>query len=356
MKHIERHIRAISPVLAVLMMIAVAIAGALLVYAWIMGYIGFSTEGAGEAITIPSIANDPINTDLLVYVLNVGEIAVQLDEDECLYVNGVLVDCTITGVTVSDKLATLEKGETAMLRYSGGAVLPGVKVKIKVTTLRGTPAEKYAYPAGSTRATPVLDHFTFDNIPSPQTAGVPFIVTVRAIDQYGNLLTSYSGLNILYSDWQITVIHMGEGWISGVFTYNVTVTGSATSVTIRTAALSDPSRNGTSNTFDVLSAVGWLEGWNYRQSHAVEGSEVGAQTDYPMKVIVERSSGSSNGDTIYVDTNCAADFSDIRFTDDSETNVLDYWLENINGTSYFLGGTTQYPSKPQQHHNICLLW
>ena len=199
MKHIERHIRAISPVLAVLMMIAVAIAGALVVYAWIMGYIGFSTERAGEAIMIPSIANDPTNNDLLVYVQNVGEKAVQLEESACLYVDGVLVDCMISGVTVSDKLATLDKGETATLRYSGGAVLPGVKVKVKAVTLLGTPAEKYAYPAGSARATPVLDHFEFDPISSPQTAGVPFRVTIRAVDQYGDPFRSYGGYNWVYS-------------------------------------------------------------------------------------------------------------------------------------------------------------
>jgi hypothetical protein len=134
------------------MMIAVAIAGSLVVYAWIMGYIGVSTERSGEAITIQNVFND--GTDLLIYVQNVGEGVVQLDEDECLYVNGILVPCKISGVTVSDDLATLAQGETATLRYVGGAALPGEKVKIKVTTLHGTPAEKIAYPAGTAHATP----------------------------------------------------------------------------------------------------------------------------------------------------------------------------------------------------------
>jgi FlaG/FlaF family flagellin (archaellin) len=149
MGSIERSLRAISPVLAVLMMIAVAIAGSLVVYAWVMGYIGFSTERAGEAIKILSVANDPTDADLLVYVQNVGEGVAQLEEDDCLYVNGIPVSCTISDVTVSDGLATLNDGETATLRYVGGAALPGEKVSIKVTTLRGTSAEKSAYPAGT---------------------------------------------------------------------------------------------------------------------------------------------------------------------------------------------------------------
>jgi hypothetical protein len=305
------------------MMIAVAIAGALLVYAWIMGYIGFSTERAGEAIQIPSVADDRTNTDLLVYVQNVGEMAVQLDENECLYVNGVLVDCTITGVTVSDKLATLEKGETAMLRYSGGAVLPGVKVKIKVTTLRGTSAEKYAYPAGSARAEPVLDHFEFDYISSPQIVGVAFDVTIRALDQYGNLFTSYVGNNRLFfpdsgTHW------VGESFIYGVWTFNLTITGSYSNITIFTTALSDSSINGTSNAFDVVS---WLVGWNYRKSHVIENA-TGAGTDYQVLIVVDYGSGVDGGDTVYLDGKCRTDFGDIRFTDDDRGTELDYWIEN----------------------------
>jgi flagellin-like protein len=52
LKQIRRSVNAISPVLAVLMMIAVAIVGSLVVYAWIMGYIDLSTAQSGEAIAI----------------------------------------------------------------------------------------------------------------------------------------------------------------------------------------------------------------------------------------------------------------------------------------------------------------
>jgi hypothetical protein len=85
---------------------------------------------------------------------------VQLDEDECLYINGILVNCAISGVTVSDDMATLSEGETATLRYTGGAALPGEKVAIKVVTLRGTPAEKHVYPAGSVNG-PIMWNRTY---------------------------------------------------------------------------------------------------------------------------------------------------------------------------------------------------
>lgn len=151
MKHIKRNLRAVSPVLAELMMIAVALAGSLLIYEWIVGLVGVKTETSGESIRIQNIANDPTNTDLLVHVQNVGEDSVRLDEDRCLYVDGLMVSCTISGVTVSDDVATLRHGQTATLRYAGGATLPGEKVKVKVTTLHGTSAVISNYPAGRAR-------------------------------------------------------------------------------------------------------------------------------------------------------------------------------------------------------------
>jgi FlaG/FlaF family flagellin (archaellin)/predicted secreted protein len=150
---VKRNFGAISPVLAVLMMIAVAIAGSLVVYAWIMGYINLSTERSGEAITIQSVFND--GADLLIYVQNVGEGVVQLEKDSCLYVDELLVPCTLSSVPVSDGVATIGQGETAKLRYSGGAALPGEKVEVKVVTSFGTSAESYVYPAGSAGSIPV---------------------------------------------------------------------------------------------------------------------------------------------------------------------------------------------------------
>ena len=150
MKHLGKSFRAISPVLAVLMMIAVAIAGSLVVYAWVMGYITLSTEKSGEAITIQNVVN--IDFDLVVYVQNTGEGVVQLEEAACLYVNGELVPCKITGVAVSDDTATLNEGETATMYYLEGAAHPGEKIEIKVTTLLGISAEYYDYHVGTALA------------------------------------------------------------------------------------------------------------------------------------------------------------------------------------------------------------
>jgi len=148
MRSFERNVKAISPVLAVLMMIAVAIAGSLITYAWVTGYIGFTTEKAGKAIMVQSIAN--ADNDLLVYVQNVGEGVVELDPDSSVYRNGELFPCGITigGVPVAaGENGLLSEGDTAELTLTDGAAEAGEKVTIKVTTLLGTFTEKSTYPA-----------------------------------------------------------------------------------------------------------------------------------------------------------------------------------------------------------------
>jgi FlaG/FlaF family flagellin (archaellin) len=258
MRHTKRRIRlnvkAISPVLAVLMMIAVAIAGSLVVYAWVMGYIGLSTERSGQAIMIQSIANDATDTDLVVFVQNVGEGVVQLDGSSCLYINGEIVNCTITGVTVSDGLASLEKGDTATLTYIDGAALPGQKVTAKVTTLLGTATEAHEYPAGSARATPTFHRFAFSTIASPQISGVPFSITITALDQYGETLDYTSTCDLTYSDGTIAPPVTGA-FNHGIWNGDVSVTGSADAATITATGTIETGYTGTSNEFEVDAPV-----------------------------------------------------------------------------------------------------
>ena len=77
---IRKNVKAISPVISVLMMIAVAVAASLVTYAWVMGYIGGTTNKVGKAIMIQSVSADgQIN------VQNVGDSTVNLAE---VYING----------------------------------------------------------------------------------------------------------------------------------------------------------------------------------------------------------------------------------------------------------------------------
>jgi flagellin-like protein len=126
----KRSIKAISPVIATLLMIAIAVVASLVVYAWVTGYIGGTTSTAGKAIQIQSMA---VNQDgnLVVYVQNVGQGAVELKPDQSLYVNSSLVPFTANQYTISE-------GQTLELITTRPDYSANDKVSIKVTTTDGT--------------------------------------------------------------------------------------------------------------------------------------------------------------------------------------------------------------------------
>jgi len=74
--------------------------------------------------------------------------------------------------------------------------------------------------------------------------------------------------------------------------------------------------------------MGWLSGWQYRKSHEIEGSSAGGQTDYQIKIIVHKGTGTDSGENIYCNNHCRNNFGDIRFTKSDGTTLLDYWMES----------------------------
>jgi len=128
-RKLRRNVKAISPVISVLLMIAVAVAAALVTYAWVMGYLGFTTTEVGKAIQIQSIAQNG-----MVYVQNVGDATLNMAD---AYLDGVKVS---DGVTVVFSPVTIAPGETSSINV-GGPFAGGQTVVVKVTTEDGTFAE-----------------------------------------------------------------------------------------------------------------------------------------------------------------------------------------------------------------------
>ncbi len=130
----RRNTRAISPVIATLLMIAIAVVASLVTYAWVMGYMNFTTEKTGKAIQIQSVSYAPATHIFTVYVQNVGDTDVQFPTANAanIFINGAVAN-PITG-----NVATLAKGSTVTLTGTM-ALTPGVQsVTIKVTTTDGT--------------------------------------------------------------------------------------------------------------------------------------------------------------------------------------------------------------------------
>ncbi|MBT0159305.1 DUF2341 domain-containing protein [Candidatus Bathyarchaeota archaeon A05DMB-2] len=73
--------------------------------------------------------------------------------------------------------------------------------------------------------------------------------------------------------------------------------------------------------------MAWLTGWSYRKSHALNGAS-GAGTNYQIRLIVHKGSGTDSGADVYCNGHCRDDFGDVRFTDDDGATLLDYWMES----------------------------
>ena len=134
----KRSIKAISPIVATLLLIAITVVASLVAYAWVTGYIGATTTKVGHSIQIPSYSMDSATQDLVVYVQNVGQGPVQLKPAGSVYVNDVLhtIIQSPKGTPAPDPI-TIAVGQTAELVIDY-PFTPGENVKIKVTTSDGS--------------------------------------------------------------------------------------------------------------------------------------------------------------------------------------------------------------------------
>jgi archaeal type IV pilus assembly protein PilA len=121
----RRNMRAISPVIATLLMIAIAVVASLVTYAWVMGYMNFTTSKTGNSIQIQSVSQ---SGDIFVQNVGTGTVAFK---DICVYVDGQGVTSNATALT------NLGEGFTIDLKVT--AFTAGTHTyTIKVTTQDGT--------------------------------------------------------------------------------------------------------------------------------------------------------------------------------------------------------------------------
>ena len=158
------NVRAISPIIATLLLIAIAVVAALVTYAWVMGYIGFQTGNVGKSVQItsvsdngnPDVAGGEPPTYIIVYVQSSGSPGSSVSFNAVSgYVNGTIwttaqqlstftpaIGAAPASVTtpVSTSFTPVSSGSTAMITLynAGGTLSSGEQVTIKITTTSGT--------------------------------------------------------------------------------------------------------------------------------------------------------------------------------------------------------------------------
>jgi flagellin-like protein len=113
-KNMLKSKKAISPILATLLLIVIAVAAIVVTYAWVMTYMTSTTSQAGVLLSKDAVSW-PTNTTIVVYVRNTGT-----------------SDATIDAVYVGTSAANLTK-QTATFSPSGVVVANGGVISINIT-------------------------------------------------------------------------------------------------------------------------------------------------------------------------------------------------------------------------------
>jgi len=222
---IRRSVRAISPVISVLLMIAIAVAASLVAYAWVMGYMDFTTTKVGKAIKIQSVSNSPA-----VYVQNVGDSDVTL---KSCYINGVLDSAATT--LIEDELLT--KSSTYTIdSFTDTAAFSAKQVTVKIVTTDGISAEYTETFSGSSSSTPpatpydvtfILDTGGGSMTPAPGTQSVGGTISVSATPaedyEFDQWESTGSIVIATPTSASTTATINGAGTITATFTYSPTL-------------------------------------------------------------------------------------------------------------------------------------
>jgi uncharacterized repeat protein (TIGR02543 family) len=204
--------KGVSAVIAVLLMIAIAVIAALVAYFWVTGYFTSTSHKVSEEIQIPSVYYTGPNQYLGVYVQNVGQGSVTLIENQCLYVDGVLLGSA--RFSPEHASCTLQVNNTALIVDQINLTL-NQRIKIKVVTSDGTSMENYFTITKFEGQSPYSLSWHAD--PSGGGSVTP---NKTAPYSYGDVvaLTESPNVGYTFSSWS------GDGTGAGA-TRNVTVTG-----------------------------------------------------------------------------------------------------------------------------------
>ena len=90
-------------------------------------------------------------------------------------------------------------------------------------------------------------------------------------------------------------------------------------------------------TFTLIGDCAWLSGYVYRKKVTINGSVTGIQTNYQMKLTVNKGMGVSSGDNVYLENHASSWTGttprDIRFTTADGSTLLDYWIESSDANN-----------------------
>jgi flagellin-like protein len=131
--------RGVSPVIATLLLIVIAVAAAVLAYIWITGYMGTLQAQAGaqqvqERIKIEGVQVNENNDQIsAIYVRNIGDVTATIADVYLLDSSGNVLGSSTTTATVSPE-------SSSTISAPATTLTPGHTYIVKIVTTRGTEA------------------------------------------------------------------------------------------------------------------------------------------------------------------------------------------------------------------------
>jgi FlaG/FlaF family flagellin (archaellin) len=336
----KRSIQAISPVISVLLMIAIAVVASIVAYAWVTGYIGSQTNKTGNGIDLQSFSTQ---SNLVIYVQNTGQGLVHLKQDSSVYVNNNLKNILrADGADVAaGALIPLNQGKTIELTID---YIPQAneQLTIKVVTVEGTTISANGHPSGGSSDT--------SGSGSPSYASISY-----AVSPPGSGSTSPSGININYlvgfvqlitatkaddsftfSSWTFTGPIQINNITSASSTISITGTGSGT-VTANFVSSSNPKLaflNGNQQiNVNAPSQALTIQ----RQDASGTARTTGGSLTVTLAV-----SGSTTG-SFYSDAACTASITSATIAD-TASSVVVYYKDSTAGTPTLTASAIGYSS------------
>jgi len=164
-------------------------------------------------------------------------------------------------VTSADNVRVTSSDAAASTPVTGALVGGTVQINVTLNTVgsQTLTAADVSNPGIQGMTTPAIqvqpnavDHFVVSAIASPQVAGVPVAVTIRATDVSGNTIPGYAGdVNLAGNTGAGSIVPERVTFSAGVWAGNMTFKGAGNGVRFTCSDFSSPPHVGASNTFIV---------------------------------------------------------------------------------------------------------
>lgn len=132
MKYLSKNKKGVSPIIATLLLIVIAVAAAVVTYAFVTGFIGTATSQSNQQGAMSIDTGSVTNASIVVYVRNTGTKAENLTT---VYVDNVLIP---SGVTFGAN-NPLAPGMTTTVTITASGYADGIAHTVKVMAADGTP-------------------------------------------------------------------------------------------------------------------------------------------------------------------------------------------------------------------------